>query len=906
MNTGDRMLAGRYRLGEEIGRGELTAVYRGADVTQGERQAAVKILSDAYSNSPAFVERFLELAKANEALHGPHIVDTYDSGRDENGIVYVVCEWYGAPTLRERLSHWGRPLEPVEAARLCLQIIEGLDSAHHLGIMHGGLKPENVLIGSTGRVQVSDFGLLRAMEVLEDAGTRVTLANNNPYFAPEQMRGEMPDARADVFALGMMLVEMVGGRPARDAFAAWRLAHVQGAAERPVPRHYAPELPAVIESVMIRALRFNPNERYATAAEMGRDLENFVASHAAEPAEPARPPAPPARHVPLPPPAPQPGQTSGAPGGVRPARRAFSWGGCVYPLIALSLLAVLCLLFAATLQWLDPFNQRTVNVPQLIGLKLDDANRVAGQSGFQLVVSEQRVDPDQPDNTVVAQAPQAGTESHRGQTILVAIVLRPTVPPQREVPPVVGQNEFAARQAIANAGLRLGTINLRADAAPYGTVLEQTPQSGLSVLPDTPVDLVISSGPEPTATATQPTSGCLGDERLSFNPPIPVLNQPVLIDAYSSRPHAGVALTGPGNPEFKGVYIEGNFYHWQWQAVPSAPGHYDFALSVNNGQVCARNAFDIAFVPTATATFTPPAPVATWTPTLPAATPPTPTPTSGTPLPAGYAGGWGSAGSDSGQFRVPVGIAVQGNLVFVADVNNNRIQIFDPNGTLVSTWGTDLSQPQDIAARPDGTFVIADTNDHRIEIRDFQGNLIQQWGGSGIGPGQFRWPHGVVVDASGRIFVADTYNNRIQRFDVNGNFQLEFGSLGPGTRQFNHPSGVAIDTAGMLYIADTYNHRVEKYTPDGFYLGNWGGYGSANGQFNAPSDIAVDAAGNVYVADSGNNRVQKFDPNGSFLASWGTRGSDPGQLAGPQGIAVAPDGTIYVADTGNNRVEKFR
>jgi hypothetical protein len=78
-------------------------------------------------------------------------------------------------------------------------------------------------------------------------------------------------------------------------------------------------------------------------------------------------------------------------------------------------------------------------------------------------------------------------------------------------------------------------------------VLDQTPRGGLLLAPDTPVELVISTGPAPTPTATQPATGCLGDERLGFNPPIPVLNQPALIDAYSSRPHAGVALTGPGN-----------------------------------------------------------------------------------------------------------------------------------------------------------------------------------------------------------------------------------------------------------------------------------------------------------------------------------------------------------------------
>ncbi len=292
---------------------------------------------------------------------------------------------------------------------------------------------------------------------------------------------------------------------------------------------------------------------------------------------------------------------------------------------------------------------------------------------------------------------------------------------------------------------------------------------------------------------------------------------------------------------------------------------------------------------------------------------------------------WGVQGSAEGRFQSPQGVAVANGNVYVADAYNSRIQVFDPLGGFLRTWGWGVKDG--LAKREICTVScqagiggpgygqirtatgIAAVNQY-VYVADFQNSRIQRfhsdgkgavpaWGSYGIGPTQFKNPTAVAADFSGHVYVADVGNNRIKKFSSTGEFLAKWGTEGSGNVQFQYPWGIAADRQGNVYVADTYNNRVQKFSANGKFLAKWGRRGSGRGQFYLPFGIATDAAGNVYVADTFNDRIQKFSPNGGFLGQWGKPGSGKGQLRAPQDLAVDQQGRVYVADTNNHRIVRY-
>jgi PKD repeat protein len=277
-----------------------------------------------------------------------------------------------------------------------------------------------------------------------------------------------------------------------------------------------------------------------------------------------------------------------------------------------------------------------------------------------------------------------------------------------------------------------------------------------------------------------------------------------------------------------------------------------------------------------------------------------------------YVNQWGSFGD--GRFLYPRGTAVDpaGN-VYVVDAGNNRIQIFDQNGTFLTSWKGGggvwddglLVGGADIAIDADGFVYLSQFGS--IKKYDRDGTFISEWGSYGSGEGQFRDARGITPDNSGNIYVADYSVNRVQKFTSNGTFitQYQF-SQGSGDGEFGlGPVGISIDDDGAMYLTDTINSRVQKFDQNGTFVTKWGSSGTGIGQFRNPSGIEVDGAGNVYVVDSGNNRIQKFDSKGAFIRSWGGRGDGDGQFEVPQDIAIDSSGNNYVTDYYNNRIQKF-
>ena len=151
---------------------------------------------------------------------------------------------------------------------------------------------------------------------------------------------------------------------------------------------------------------------------------------------------------------------------------------------------------------------------------------------------------------------------------------------------------------------------------------------------------------------------------------------------------------------------------------------------------------------------------------------------------------------------------------------------------------------------------VADQNNNRVQVFDGNGTFLRQFGTQGSGPGQFDLPYGIAVDNAGNVYVSEINNNRVQKLTSTGAFISMFGSLGSGPGQFNTPSGILIHSSGDIYVSDGLNHRIEHFDPTGAYVGQWGTFGSGNGQFRVPmggrnvtrADIRVIAASNVRLS----------------------------------------------------------
>ncbi len=257
---------GKYRLLERIGSGGMAAVYR-AQQTNIDRQVAVKIMLPDLARDPDFVRRFEREANTIAQLEHPHILPVYDYGLDEaQQLVYLVTRLMTGGTLEERLVDRG-PLSLAEAERVLEQLGGALHHAHQRGVFHRDLKPSNVLLDEFGNVYLTDFGIAKLKDVT--ALTHTGLVMGTPaYMAPEQWRGDPIDGRADIYALGVLLYQMLTGQLPFDAPTPPQMMYLHLEQEPPLLADKVAGLPAGIDTVVHQALAKDREWRFASAAEM--------------------------------------------------------------------------------------------------------------------------------------------------------------------------------------------------------------------------------------------------------------------------------------------------------------------------------------------------------------------------------------------------------------------------------------------------------------------------------------------------------------------------------------------------------------------------------------------------------------------------------------------------------------
>lgn len=265
------VLNNRYRLLELVGSGGMAVVYRGVD-TLLQRRVAVKVLRESYSDDPAFLARFRREAQAAANLDHPNIVTVYDVGQHD-GHHYIVMEYVQGQDLKTLIRQKGQ-LEVGEALDIAIDIAAGVGHAHKAGVIHCDVKPQNVLVTRDGRAMVTDFGIARALS--ESGLTESDTVWGSPlYFSPEQAAGDPPSPASDVYSIGVVMYEMLAGKPPFQAekTAALALMHMR---EEPTPLAVRnSQVPPQLEWIVRKVMAKEPSARYRNAEQLARVLEEY-------------------------------------------------------------------------------------------------------------------------------------------------------------------------------------------------------------------------------------------------------------------------------------------------------------------------------------------------------------------------------------------------------------------------------------------------------------------------------------------------------------------------------------------------------------------------------------------------------------------------------------------------------
>ena len=292
-------------------------------------------------------------------------------------------------------------------------------------------------------------------------------------------------------------------------------------------------------------------------------------------------------------------------------------------------------------------------------------------------------------------------------------------------------------------------------------------------------------------------------------------------------------------------------------------------------------------------------------------------------------GAAGLPGKGPGQFSFPRAVAVDGSgRIYVADSGNNRVQVFNADGSFLRQFGStckldtkegcqgdgrgQFNEPWGITVDAEGNVYVSDAWNHRVQKFDKDGKFINQWGvfestGGELGkPFAFYGPRQLATGQDGNIYAMDTGNKRVQVFKPDGSFATQFGGGGVVDGRFDEPTGIGQDSAGNWYIADTWNRRMQKFDKDYNFKAQWPVFGWAGNSVVNKPQVAVDAKRNIiYATDPENYRVLAFSSDGAPRFAFGQYGNDAQSFALPTGIAVGPDGRIYVADGDGHRIMIF-
>lgn len=512
-----RILSGRYEIKELLGRGGMAEVHAGWDTRLG-RRVAIKLLRSDLARDPSFHERIKREAQSAARLNHPGIVGVYDSGEEtftESGggevqVPFIVMEFVEGQTLREVITQHG-PLTTQESLDVVAGILAPLDYSHRKGIVHRDIKPANVMLTPEGDIKVMDFGIARALEDTSSLTQTQSVVGTAQYLSPEQAKGEVVDARSDLYSTACVLYELLTGRPpfVGDSQLAVAYQHVGETPKAPSELNH--NLNPAVDRLVMHALQKDRDARYQDAftfredvlcARDGRPMSidseatTQVMSQPYAQETATRVMTTPAEHQPeyVSQAGTEPGIMTSAVATVKEEqpdperdrkRRGLMWTG----------IAMIVLVLAGLAFWVyqtsKPPEIVTVQLADLSDKSVEEAKTYLQQNN--LVAQEEEVaDNDIKEGNVVSTDPGPGTEVPEGETVVLKVS---TGPEDVKVPDLKGMSEAQARQELEKAGLNAGSnIEENSPDKDKGTVLKSKPKKGSTVKAGSTVDLVLSSG----------------------------------------------------------------------------------------------------------------------------------------------------------------------------------------------------------------------------------------------------------------------------------------------------------------------------------------------------------------------------------------------------------------------------
>jgi eukaryotic-like serine/threonine-protein kinase len=482
----------RYSIVSRIGSGGMADVYCAQDLQLG-RKVALKLLYRRFAEDGEFVERFKREASAAAGLQHPNVVGVYDRG-EWDGTYYIAMEYLEGRSLKQILQDEG-PLPPERAIDVVEQILRAARFAHQRGVIHRDIKPHNVILDGEGRAKVTDFGIARAGA--SDMTETGSIMGTAQYLSPEQAQGHAVSAQSDLYAIGIVLYELLTGRVPFDGDSPVTIALKQ-VSEMPVPPSaYNPAVPQELDAIVLRALEKDPARRFADAEEFIVALEQAKAAFVAVPAGQST-----AVFGAVPEPT---AATVVAGGAVPPGATDEELAAMAYPAeplppedeeerrrrrmrwfiigAVLLLLALAGLVFALT-------RPEKVSVPDVVGKQFDAARIVLVNQGFK--VERQGVTSSVPKDRVLREDPQPGNKAKKGATVTLTVSDGPGT---TVVPDVTNLPRKRAEKVLDEAGFKTTVQREPSDSIAKGRATRTSPSGGQQIERETLVTLFVSSGP---------------------------------------------------------------------------------------------------------------------------------------------------------------------------------------------------------------------------------------------------------------------------------------------------------------------------------------------------------------------------------------------------------------------------
>ena len=523
--TGE-LIDNRYLLKRQIASGGMATIYAGID-TRLDRPVAVKVMHAHLANDEAFVSRFIKEAKATAALSHPNIVSIQDQGWNEGGppAVFLVMELVEGSTLRDFLNENG-PLSVEQTIQFITPVLSALAAAHLIGIIHRDVKPENILISKDGRIKVADFGLARNMTMAQTmtAESSVVLGSVS-YLSPEQVQRGIADARSDVYAIGIVLFEMLLGKKPYDGETPIQIAYRHVNDRIPNVKEFKSDIPEMIADLIFQATAPNPDQRPKDAEQLLSKVRDIQAK-----LDPKRRQM--SLELDLPPLLPKiskrskvsigsafgglkekttqlistkPINVTKAEDSVRTKKRKVSRRVKRNRIIAL--LILLGVIFGGY----QLLGVGKISVPSLVGMSQSEAKEALSNIGLLSEVEEEVFSEDIAQGKVISSSPGGGGRISPAGT--VGLVLSKGQE-RIEIPVITNLTPDVATQKMSALGLTIGDINEVFDMkVESGFVIGTDPKSGEKVKRNSVVNIVVSKGVEKIALISYVGKG--GDEALS-------------------------------------------------------------------------------------------------------------------------------------------------------------------------------------------------------------------------------------------------------------------------------------------------------------------------------------------------------------------------------------------------------